>query len=121
MTERAAVANASDPKQVKFAGRKDQEKRQRDLAALREVLRLPAGRIVIWNLLTHCKVFESIWHASALIHANAGRQDVGHWLMAEIAEADEDALLDLMREAKVARKREQAEREAVQQTTKDTT
>jgi len=120
MNERAAVSNAADVKQVKHAGRKDQERRQLEIAALREILKLPAGRLVLWNVLTHCKVFESIWHPSALIHANAGRQDVGHWLLAEIAEADEDVIVLMMREARVAKKRDQAEREAVQQTKKDT-
>lgn len=117
---RAAVKNAADAGQVKHAGRKDRDRRQREMDDLRAVLATPFGRRFVWRLLSHCKVFESIWHPSALIHANAGRQDVGHYLMAEIVEANEDMLLMMMTEARIEVKRDQAEREAVQQTKKDT-
>lgn len=121
MTEPAAVRNAADRDQVKNAERRDRDRHAREMRDLAEVLRSDAGRRVLWRMLEHCKVFESIWHPSALIHAQAGRQDVGHWLMAQIAAADEEAIFVMMKEARALAKRDRVELEAVQQTKKDTT
>jgi hypothetical protein len=108
-----AVRNAADPDQVKHASRKDRDRRERELADLRAVLAQAAGRRVLWRLLEHCSVFGSIWHPSALIHANAGRQDVGHYLMAEITEANEDAIFTMMQEARAAKRADAIENAAV--------
>lgn len=97
-SERVMVANAADPKQVKEGDRKVRNKRHDELQDLRSVLSLDFGRRFVWRLLKEAKVFESIWHPSALIHYNSGRQDFGHFLMAEIVEADTNGLLKLMQE-----------------------
>jgi hypothetical protein len=115
----AAVKNAADRGQVKHADRRDKDKAQNVLNAWRELVKLPAGRVVLWDILCHCKVFESIWHPSALIHANAGRQDVGHWAMAQIANADPQAIFKMMQEAQVADARDLVASQSVQQTKKD--
>ena len=98
--QRPNVKNAADPEQVEKAAKKVGLARENELADLKAVLAMPQGRRLLWRLLTHCSVFESIWHPSALIHANAGRQDVGHFIMAEITEANEDALFQMMKENK---------------------
>jgi len=94
------VKNAADAEQVKEAGRKVQDRRKQELDDIREITSSVAGRRFMWRLLEHCKVFESIWEPSAKIHHNAGRQDVGHFLMAEVVAADEAVLLKMMSEAK---------------------
>lgn len=119
--QRPAVQNAADRGQVRHAERKDRDRRERELRDLNAVLATPEGRRVMWRLLGHCRVFESIWHPSALIHANSGKQDVGHFIMAEIAAADQEALFLMMKESSDAAKRDDAERQAVQQNKKDTT
>jgi hypothetical protein len=35
-----------------------------------------------------------------LIHHNSGKQDVGHFIMADITQADDMAFIKMMREAK---------------------
>lgn len=99
MTEpRAMVRNASDRKQVEEAKKKEKLRKTQEREDLRTVLALPAGRRFLWRLLEHCKVFGSVWHASALIHYNSGIQDVGHFLMEEIEEADRAAFLLMINE-----------------------
>jgi hypothetical protein len=100
MNENAVVKNAADAEQIKNAGKKLSVKRENELSDLKKILSLPEGRRLIWRLLGFCKVFESIWHPSALIHANAGRQDVGHFIMAEVSDADQEAFFTMIRENK---------------------
>lgn len=106
------VRNASNPREVARGKRLEERRRERELGDLRAVLTTEEGRRVIWRLLEHCAVFQSIWHPSALIHHNAGRQDVGHFLMAEVQEADELAYFEMAREARANRLREEDENEA---------
>lgn len=117
---RAAVSNAADRQQVERAGRRDKDKAENVRNAWREIVKSPAGRVVLWDLLEHCSVFKSIWHPSALIHANAGRQDVGHHVLAKINDADPEAIFTMMKEAKLAEQRDLVAGQSVQQTKKDT-
>lgn len=100
MNDKTLVKNAADEGQVKSASQKVKMKRDEELRDLRVVLSTIEGRRFVWKLLSHCKVFESVWHPSALIHHNSGKQDVGHFVMAEVVEANEKALLQMMQEAK---------------------
>lgn len=92
--------NAADENQVKEARLTEKRIRERELGDLRYLLASAQGRRLIWRLLGHCKSFESVWEPSAKIHYNAGKQDVGHFLMAEIIAADENSFLQMMKEAK---------------------
>lgn len=97
--ERQAVRNAADPEQVRKAGEKDESRREQEVNDLIALLSCVEGKRFIWRLLSHCGTFESIWEPSAKIHYLSGRQDVGHFLMAEIVEARPDALIDMMKES----------------------
>jgi len=97
---RAYVRNASDPQQVRRAKETEAERRQRELAELRDVLSSLAGRRVLWRLLGKCGVFESIMETSARIYYNAGKQDLGHYLLGEIAQADPEAYPLMMQDAR---------------------
>jgi hypothetical protein len=59
---------------------------------LRAVMQTAAGRVVMWDLLARCKVFESIYESSSKIYYNAGRQDFGHELMALLLDLDDGRL-----------------------------
>ena len=96
--DRVYVKNLADKEQVKSAERKEKDRRRQEVEDLKEILSTKSGRRFIWRLLEHCKVFESIWHPSALIHYNAGKQDVGHFIMAEIISADTSAFQKMMEE-----------------------
>lgn len=97
---RAYVRNASDPQQVKRAKETEAERRQRELAELSDVLSTLSGRRVLWRLLGKCGVFESIMETSARIYYNAGKQDLGHYLLGEIAQADPNAYPLMMQDAR---------------------
>jgi hypothetical protein len=98
-----AVKNVADQEQVKNAEYKMKRNRQVELEDLAFILQTEQGRRFLSRLLTHCSVFKSIWHPSAQIHHASGMQDVGHFLMAEIVEADEEAFLKIMTDSKGAK------------------
>lgn len=117
MDPRADVRNAADPQQVKRAGRKERDRDARKAWALRRVLEAPEGRLLVWELLADAGVFRSIWHPSAAIHYNAGRQDFGHELMAAVIALDSGETFALMqREQFQLAKRDQDERDAAHHT-----
>ena len=100
MTEKVLVKNAADPEQVRNAKVKEKNQRQEELNDLACVLNTKAGRRFLWRILCHCRVFESIFQTSSQIYYNSGIQDVGHFLMAEISESNQEALFLMMRENK---------------------
>lgn len=97
---KSLVKNAADPEQIKKAENRILNGRDREIKDLQDVLSSPCGRRFIWRLLSHCKTFETIWEPSARIHYNAGIQDIGHFIMAEVVAADESAFLAMMTENK---------------------
>lgn len=93
---RQAVRNAADPRQVKEAGRLDRRRVERYQNALRAVMSTTEGRIVMAALVRRAGVFKSIWHPSAEIHYNAGKQDYGHELMADLYAIDDGTAYQVM-------------------------
>jgi hypothetical protein len=106
--------NAADPEQVRHAGRKDRRKVEAIKDLYRKVMATPEGRAVFWDILERAGVFRSVWHPSALIHYNAGRQDFGHEVMAELLNADEALYIVMEQEARARNKRDDIERAAIQ-------
>lgn len=94
------VKNAADKAQVERARKDEKQRAQQEILDLKEILSMPsgAGRRLFWALLEECKVFESVWHPSALIHYQSGQQDVGHKLLARIMDAHPAALLHMMQD-----------------------
>jgi hypothetical protein len=98
--DRALVRNAADRKQVDTAKKQEALDRENELADLRSVLATVEGRRFIWRLMAQCKVFGTVFDNQSLAIAyNAGRQDVGHYLMSEVTTADEQRLLEMMKES----------------------
>lgn len=92
----------SDEEQVKANHEETAKVRKQELEDIKSILKTDEGRRFIWRLLSHCKVFNSIWSPSASIHYLAGKQDVGHFVLSEVTDADADSLLKMMKEAKGA-------------------
>lgn len=91
--------NIADEKQVKKAERQEKEIRKRELNDIRTVLSNASGRRLFWRLLTHCNTFASVHHSeSSTMSYLAGKQDLGHFIMSEIVQADENLLLKLMKD-----------------------
>lgn len=96
----ALVKNAADPEQIEEAGLKIKYNRKTELDDIRRVLESDYGRRFIWRYLGVCRVFESSWSPSAAIHFYEGQRDIGLKLMADITEANDEALILMMRESK---------------------
>ena len=94
------VANAADATQVKAARKTRKRTRTTEVEDLRAVLAIQSGRRVLWRILTQCGTFKSTAASdSSLMAYNAGRQDIGHFLLSEITHANPDLLPQLMSEA----------------------
>lgn len=90
--------DAGNREHVKQSKLHSKFRRKQELADLAFVLSSREGRRFMWRILTHCKVYQSIWEPSAKIHYNAGRQDVGHYLQSEILSADPQAYIKMINE-----------------------
>lgn len=95
----ALVGNASDKAQVDAAKETVKTRDDRFLGDLKATLGTERGRRVLAHLLDQCGAFRSAFSSDALQMAyNAGAQDVGHWLCAQIVAADAPALMQLQTE-----------------------
>lgn len=92
--------NMGEIGQVEKANKEKKLRREKELKDIKAILSMKEGKRFMWRLLAHCKTFESIWTPSAQIHYQAGQQDVGHFLMSEIEEADENLLFEMMKDNK---------------------
>lgn len=94
--------NAANETQVRKFDRKAKDRLEQETDDLRFVMGTPAGRRVMWGLITKAGVYKTVWEPSAKIHYNAGRQDFGHELMALLLKADESLYLAMSAEARGA-------------------
>ena len=94
------MTNISTKENVKEVKRQATNARRQELNDIKTVLSTKSGRRLYWRLLEYCKVFESIWESSARIHYNSGVQDVGHFLLSELVDSDENLLFKIMKENK---------------------
>lgn len=93
--------NLADAKDIQDAENKEQALRLQQMNDIKTVLDSISGRRLMWRILEKCKTFNSVYDSDGLLMANkAGKQDIGHFLMAEIVEADENLLLRLMKNKK---------------------
>lgn len=96
----ALVGNAADETQVSNAKKAEKRRRDRELDDVRAVLATREGRRLLWRVMTYCSAFDSVFHENQLRMAHgSGRQDVGHFVMAEINAAKPDAFLTMMQES----------------------
>lgn len=98
MSQKPLVTDAADKKQIKSAEQKEKIMRDRELSDIAMVASTIEGRRFLWRVLEKCRVFETIWENSARIHYNAGQQDLGHFVMAEIVETKKEILFQMMTE-----------------------
>lgn len=110
----ALQSNAADPRQVSAAGKVEDRRRERELNDLRIVLSTTEGRRVFWRLLEFCGVHRSVKdHSGSITYYNAGLQDTGHFIEAEIVAADEELLFKMQREARTRARVEATEAAAL--------
>lgn len=91
---------ASEKKVKKMVGREERlAHRQHD--DMKYMLSTVNGRRVLWRILEKCGVFRSVHHPSgSQVYYNAGQQDVGHFVLTMILDAEPKKFLDMQLEAK---------------------
>lgn len=109
---RSLVRNAADPEQVKLATRKDRDRERIRAEFYAAVLGTYEGRFVMWDILTQCRMFETISVQNSMIYTLSGRRDVGLELYATLAEASDDDTETMRREARQRVKRLESETDA---------
>lgn len=107
--------NAADPKEQAALERLERRREKRWLANLGTVMSTPEGRAVVWELLGRAGVFRSIFNThGGIINYNAGRQDFGHELIAELLKLGHEPYLAMEREGRDATARDQIEAQSHQ-------
>lgn len=101
MTTRARTGNAADPEQVTRAGKADRRDAEDAAEDMRLILSTLQGRRFLWTLMGQCGVTESVFVAESdrVTYYRAGKQDLGHLLMAQSMEASLDGWLLMQKEA----------------------
>jgi hypothetical protein len=98
--DRALVRNAADRKQVSRAEKQQRLERERELDVVRAVMATPEGRMFVWWLLGRFKWGQTVFDENPTKMAfQAGVQNAGNLLMAEVTEADDRLLLQMMQES----------------------
>lgn len=93
------VPNLADEEIVKKLEMKEKDVRKQELNDIRTVLSNASGRRFLWRVLNRCNSFSTIFSADlSTMSYNSGQQDLGHYLMAEVTEADENLLFKLMKD-----------------------
>lgn len=96
----ALVGNAADPEQVARAAEVELDRAEQRDVDLVTVLSTINGRRFYWGLLADCGIHASVigQHVEGTYY-NAGRQDLGHKLLARVLEADATLFLKMQQEA----------------------
>lgn len=95
--------NAADEQSVKDSSKKQNERRRQDIEDIRTLLKSPNGRRFLWRFIEYCGVFKlsADFHNGSRTYFNEGHRNVGNMLVADIAEADPEALVKMMLESKL--------------------
>lgn len=79
-----------------YLERKERKRLDVFLNALRAVMATPEGRFVVWHWLDRAGINRSVWDASGMqVHFNAGQQEFGFAMKADITAAGHE-LFELM-------------------------
>ena len=95
------VSNAENKTQIKKAIKKVKDAEQTKDSDMRKVLNTIEGRAVISRILGRCGAFRTVVSSGGveLTYYNAGQQDLGHWLQAEMRRAHPTALAKMIIES----------------------
>lgn len=106
MAQPQPIPNATNERQIDHLEEVAQREEQERLEALRTVLRDYQGRRALWDLLTVCGVFRTVFDPDPQRMAfRAGQQDLGHRLQADLISIDDQLYDRMAREARARAKR----------------
>lgn len=101
-------ANALDSGQMKRAERRAKRTQKRYEDALVAVMKSAEGAIVLWHLLGRCGVNQSVMaRGRKEVLYMAGRQDIGHTLLADMTRVDPDAYAEVERAMRALQRRDE--------------
>lgn len=93
------MVNLADKKQIKKAGQKEKDLRRQQMNDLRTVLSNASGRRFMWRVLERCQTFSSVFSKEPTTMAYmSGQQDLGHFIISEVTQADENLFIKLMKD-----------------------
>lgn len=93
------VKNAADEEQVRNAGNRIANGRERDLEDIRYIVSLPEGRRFLLRLLDKCGVYENEFMACPRTEAfYLGQTNIGQFVLGEVLQADVEGYLTIERE-----------------------
>jgi hypothetical protein len=105
--------NAADKVRVRAQSEFESRRRERYLTALRVLLSVPEGRLVLWELLSKAGVYSSCFDTQSLrMAALAGQQAHGQEVLADVLAAGEDLYDVMAREARARRRKDEDEQAA---------
>ncbi len=91
--------NLADKKQVKKAEKSERNLRRQQMNDVRTVLSNASGRRFMWRVLEKCQAFGSVFSKDLSTMAYmSGQQDLGHFIISEVTEADENLFIKLMKD-----------------------
>lgn len=95
------VRNAADENQVKGADRKQKSARDRELNEVCSILETVQGRRYLWRLLERCGVYKTSFDTNgSRVYFNEGQRNIGLSILAEVNDANPNAYVTMMKEAK---------------------
>lgn len=113
---RPLVSNAADPRQVRYARRKERDREGMFLAALKQVLQTVEGRFVFAELLDRAGLYQTVYdHSGSTVYFREGRRNFGLEIQAHLIEADEPRYEEMEREQRARKRSLDRETQAVQQ------
>lgn len=100
------MTDVGDQKEVKGKKVAHKAKRDQELYELAGLLSAYDTRCFLWRLLSECGIYKALPPSVADMPRDAGRKDIGLWLLGEIEQAHAGAY-SVMRDEAVSRDAEQ--------------
>jgi hypothetical protein len=99
--DRALVGNSQSERQIRAAKKVAKAIDDRCLFSLRQTLKTPDGRALLFELLREAGVMRSVWddHGQRMAR-KVGQQEFGHFMYARCFEADENNAELMLREGR---------------------
>ncbi len=94
------MVNAADPKSIDKKSKADKLHNSIEVADVRFLLGTQQGRRYVWRHLTNAGIFETSFTGNSTTFFNEGKRAVGLKMLAEVMEANPEAYVVMMSEAK---------------------
>ena len=91
--------NAADEDDIELSDKEAKAQREEELKDLRDVLKLKAGRKVLWRYLEECGVFTGGFVPDPnRVYFNEGMRNIGNIILLDVNEAAPETLMNMKKE-----------------------